>query len=183
MNALLILLMLVTIGWIGAGVVLGSWLAMRAACQKLGLGSSYQILISSGVCGIPLFLWLVASIDRLDPLERTCRDELLKTARMEGTTDLRIEEHYDFWTKTNSGGGWVSPWISRPYEIPKVSLKVSFTRDQRAHSAWINCIFSKLPNTGEPPQVAVRDVKFEYENVLAQASANRPRWVPWHTPY
>jgi hypothetical protein len=183
MNALMILLILVTIVWIGAGVGLGIWFAMRAVCRKLGLGSSYQILISSGVCGVLLFHWLVASIDRLDPLERTCRDELLKTARMEGTTDLTIEEHYDFWTKTNSGGGWVSPWISRPYEIPKVSLKVSFARDQRPHSAWINCVFSKLPNTGEPPQLAMQDVKFEYENVLAQASGNRPRWVPWHTPH
>jgi hypothetical protein len=183
MNALLILLILVAIAWIGAGVFFGIWFAIRAACRRVGLQGRYQILIPSGVFGIPLLLWLVASVDRLDPLERTCRDELLKTTRMEGTTDVRIEEHYDFWTKTISGGGWVTPWISRPHELPKVSLKVNFARDQRPHSAWVNCVFSKLPNTGEPPQLAMQDVKFEYENVLEQASGNRPRWVPWHTPY
>ena len=77
----------------------------------------------------------------------------------------------------------MSPWISRPYELPKVSLKVNFARDQRPHSAWINCVFSKLPNTGEPPQLTMQDVKFEYENVLERDSGNRPRWVPWHTLY
>jgi hypothetical protein len=77
----------------------------------------------------------------------------------------------------------VYPWISRPYETPKVSLKVSFARDQRPHLVRINCIFSKLPNTGEPPQLAMQDVKFEYENVLEQTSENGPRWVLWHTPY
>jgi hypothetical protein len=176
-------MILVAIACICVGVIVGTWFAIRAACRKVGLRRGYQILIPSGVCGIPFFLWLVASVDRLDALERTCRDELLKTTRMEGATDLRIEEHYDFWTKTVSGGGWVAPWISRPYETPKVSLVVNLTRDQRPHSAWINCIFSKIPNTGEPPQLAMQDVKFEYENVLEQTSGNRPTWVPWRPTY
>jgi hypothetical protein len=39
--------------------------------------------------------------------------------------------------------------ISRPYETPKVSLMVNFTRNRRTQSAWINCVFSKVPNTAE----------------------------------
>jgi hypothetical protein len=180
MDKLIFVAIACIIACICAGVVIGVWLAIRAVCRKLGLGRGYQIFIPSGVCGVPFILLLVASVDRLGPLERTCRDELLKTTRMEDTTDLRIEEHYDFWTKTISGGGWVSPWISRPYETPKVSLKVNFTRDRRPHSAWIDCIFSKIPNTGEPPQLTMHDVKFEYENVLEQTSGNQSTWVPWH---
>ena len=57
------------------------------------------------------------------------------------------------------------PWISRPYETPKVSLVVEFTRDGRPHSAWIDCIFSKVPNTGDPPEIAFQDVRFSWENV------------------
>ena len=81
MNAVLILLILVAIAWIGAGVFFGIWFAIRAACRRVGLRGRYQILIPSGVFGIPFFLWLVAGVDRLDPLERTCRDELLKTTK------------------------------------------------------------------------------------------------------
>lgn len=125
-----------------------------------------RILIAGGATlAIAVALW-IASLDRLDQLERTCRDELLKTARMQGTTDLRIEKHYDFWTKTISGGGFFMPWISQPYETPKVSLIVQFTREQRPRSAWIDCVFSKIPNSGEPPQIAFQEVKFSWENVV-----------------
>ncbi|SRR5579871_546195 len=180
LTGVLLLLILVAIAGIVAAVFFGLWFAIRTACRKLGLQRRYQILIPSAVCAAPFVFWLAASIDRLDPLERTCRDELSRTARMEGTTNLQIEEHYDFWTKTLSGGGWMAPWVSRPYETPKVSLKISFARDQRLHSAWIDCVFSKIPNTGEPPRLAMQDVKFGYENVLEQMSENRFRWVPWH---
>jgi hypothetical protein len=144
-----------------------------AVCQKLGLWTGDQILVPSGVCGISLLVWL-ASMDGLDPLERTCRDELLKTTRMEGVADLRIENHYDFWTKTFSGGGFVMPWISEPYQTPKVSLTVTFTRDKRPRSAWIDCVFSKVPNTGEPPQVSFHDIKI-YETVLERTSGSQSR--------
>lgn len=158
-------LILVAIACVCAAVIVGIWFVIRVACQKLGLGTGYQILVSSGVCGIPFLVWMVVSIDELDPLERKCRDELLKTTRMEGVTDLRIEKHYDFWTKTFSGGGWAMPWISKPYETPKVELIVRFTRDRRPHKAWIDCGFSKVPNTGEPPQVEFHDVKFMYDTI------------------
>src|SRR5258708_1409172 len=98
-----LLLILVAIAWIGTGVFLVVWFAIRAACGRAGLGRRYQILISCGLFGIPFLVWLVASLDRLDALERTCRDELVKAPRMEGTTHLGIGEHYDYWTKTISG--------------------------------------------------------------------------------
>ncbi|HEU0145759.1 MAG TPA: hypothetical protein VFR21_02665 [Bradyrhizobium sp.] len=156
--------------WFGAGIFSVIWFVVRAACRKLGLARNYQILIPSAVCSIPLFFWVAASVDRLDPLERECREVLLKTTRMEGTRDLRVQKHYDFWTRTNSGGGWVMPWISRPYETPKVSLLVNFERDQRLRSAWINCIFSEIPDSGQPPQLAMQDVRIEREIVLDQAA-------------
>ena len=174
-----LLLIVIAIAWIGAGVFFGIWFAIRAACRKLGFGRGYQILIPSGVCAIPFLLWLAASVDRLGPLETSCRAALLKTTRMEGTKELRVREHYDFWTKTNSGGGWVSPWISRPHETPKVSLLVSFERDQRPHSAWIDCVFVKVPNTGEPPQFAMQDVQVD-ESVLDRTSGGLIPWHPTH---
>src|SRR5262249_3724273 len=151
---------------IGAGVFFAMWSVMRALCRKLGLARRYQILIPSGIFALPLLFWLAAGIDRLGPLERTCRDALVKTRRMDGTTALRIEAHYDFWTKTNSGGGWVSPWISRPYETPRVLLMINFERDHRPHAATIACIFARMPNTGDPPLLAMQEVRFENENVL-----------------
>jgi len=172
------ILIAVAITCICAGLIAGIWLATRAACRKFGLGVRYQVLIPSSVCSIPLLLWVVTSVDRLDPRERTCRDELLKTTPMEGTADLRIEGHYDFWTETISGGGWGAAWASRPYETPKVWLIVQFTRDRRPHKAWIDCVFTKVPGTGEPPQIAFQEVKFDWENVLEPDAKGHLGWVP-----
>ena len=79
---------------------------------------------------------------------------------MQGATDLQIEKHYDFWTRTISGGGWSGAgWTSRPYEEPKVWLIINFTRENRRHNAFITCMF-KVPNTGEPPQLVLQNVQF-----------------------
>jgi hypothetical protein len=88
---------------------------------------------------------------------------------LQNVANLRVQEHYDFWTKMYSGS-WVYPWISRPYETPKVSLLLDFERDQRSHLAWVHCVFSKIPNTGEPPQLALQDY---------YVSENADGFAPW----
>jgi hypothetical protein len=162
-----------------AALVTGIWLAVRAGCRRLGLARRYQILIASAFCALPLLLWLLASLDRFDGPERICAREMMKASRMAGTTDLTVRQHYDFWTKTLSGGGVAMPWISRPYETPKVSLVAEFARDGRPHSAWIDCIFSKVPNTGDPPEIAFQDVRFSWENVREDLPSGGFHWAPW----
>src|SRR4051812_45814584 len=97
---------LVAIACVCAGVIALIWIALRAACRKLGLCRRHQLLVPSGVCALGLLLLWVASFDRLGAFERTCRDALLNTARMQGTAGLQIEKPYDFSTQTISGGGW-----------------------------------------------------------------------------
>ena len=159
-NVLQILQLLLIVGafaWISAGIFSIIWFGIRAACRKVGLSGRYLIFVPGTIFAIPVLLLLVASVDRLDVLERTCRAASLANALLAGTTNLRVQEHYDFWTKTYSGSA-VYPWLSRPYETPKVALLVKFERDQRPNSTWIHCVFKKVPNTGEPPQLALEDV-------------------------
>jgi hypothetical protein len=128
------------------------WFIIRAACRKVGLVGRYLIFVPSGLVPIPMLLLL----DGLDPLERTCRTASLASPQVQDATNLKVQEHYDFWAKTYSGS-WVYPWTSRPYETPKVFLLLNFKRDQRSHLAWVRCVFEKLPNTGEPPQLALQN--------------------------
>jgi hypothetical protein len=163
-----------------AALLAGIWLAVRAACRRLGLARRYQILIASAFCILLLLLWPIMTLDRLDGPERVCVRETIKSPKMAGTTDLTVREHYDFWTKTLSGGGMAGmPWISNPYETPKVSLMIAFTREGRPHSASIDCMFSKIPNSGEPPQIAFQDVRVSWENVREDLPGGGWHWAPW----
>jgi hypothetical protein len=147
-------LLLLTAIAISAAIFSVIWFLIRAACRKAGLVGRYLIFVPSAVFAIPVLLLLIASVDRLDPLERTCRAASLASPQLQDVANLHVQEHYDFWTKTYSGSS-VYPWISRPYEMPKVSLLLNFKRDQRSHLAWVHCVFEKIPNTGEPPQLAL----------------------------
>ena len=135
--------------------------------------------VAAAVCAAPLAIWFFASLDTLDPLERTCRDELAKTERMAGTSQLTVQKHYDFWSKTLSGGGWFAAWVSEPYQTPKVTLSVEFFREGRQHSALIDCLFSKVPNSGDPPDVAFQEVQFHLENVRKDISSSAYTWESW----
>jgi hypothetical protein len=165
---------------LGAALLAGIWFAVRAACRKLGMRQKPEILTASALCLTPFIVLLVSSLDTLDDLEKACRSELLKTQRMADTSSFLVLQHYDFWTKTVSGGGMAIPWISHPYKTAKVSLVVQFKRDHQPHQAWIDCIFSKLPDTGDPPQVILQKVEFSWENVLKPISDSSYTWVPWH---
>ena len=161
-----LLLILVAFAWIGAGIFSLIWFAIRAACRKVGLAGRYLTLVPGAAFAIPAALFLLSNLDRLDVLERACRDASLTHPRLEGIANLRVQEHYDFWTRTYSGSA-MYPWISRPHETPKVALLVNFERDQRPASAWIHCVFTKVPDTGEPAQLAVPDVHVDANGPLS----------------
>jgi hypothetical protein len=154
------------------------WSLFRAVCRKLRLSERTQTLIAIGFCFALVAMPLVAILDPLCGIEKTCKSELLKSERMVGTSGLVIEKHYDFWTKTMSGGGWFMPWVSRPYTTPKVEMEIEFIRDGEKHRAWIKCDFVGVPDSGSPPQLAFQNVEFVYDNVLNQ----RNQFVPWHPP-
>jgi hypothetical protein len=67
---------------------------------------------------------------------------VLMNARVDRVIKGSLDGALRFWTKTYSGS-WVYPWISHPYETPKVSLLLNFKRDQRSHLAWVHCVFEK----------------------------------------
>lgn len=171
-------LVLISVSIVGV-LLWAAWLAVRTACRALGMADLHQRYIATAICAAPFVAWFFASLDTLDPLERTCRDELAKTERMAGTSHLTVQKHYDFWSKRLSGGGWFAPWVSEPYQTPKVSMVVEFTRDGQPHSAWIDCIFFKRPNTGEPPEVGFQDIRFAWENVRKDLSSGGYTWEPW----
>jgi hypothetical protein len=143
------------------------------------MAKTLPILLLTGI-GLTLLggVWL-AHIDALDSMERTCKSELMKAARMAGTTNLTVEHHYDWWTKELSGGGFAMGWISPPYKIPKVRLIIEFTREGQQHHNWIDCLFSKVPDTGDPPEVAFQEINFGFEDVRKYISTNTYTWVPW----
>ena len=155
-----LLLIVIAFASVSAGIFSVVWSIIRAACRKVGLTDRYLIVVPGAIFAMPVLLFLITSLDRLDALERACRAEALTSARLAGVTNLRVQKHYDFWTKTYSGSA-MYPWISRPYETPKVQLFVDFEKDLRPHSAWVNCVFSKIPNTGEPPQLSLQDVQVD----------------------
>lgn len=140
-------------------------------------GSGAWRMIAVGICTAAVVLWVWSRSGRLDDLENICRSELVKSARMAGTTHLAVYQHYDFWTKTISGGGFVAPWISHPYETPKVSLVVNFTRDGETRSGWVDCIFSQIPNTGDPPRLAFQKINPWIESVFVRVG-DQYRWMP-----
>src|ERR1700753_2077864 len=153
-----ILLIVIAFAWISVGIVSVIWFLIRTACRKAGLVGRYLIFVPAAALAIPVLLFLTAKLDRLDELERTCRTaSLANAARLQGATNVYVQEHYDFWNKTYSGSA-VYPWLSRSHEMPKVSLLLNFEVERRPYSAWVHCIFSKVPDMGEPGQLDVQNV-------------------------
>jgi hypothetical protein len=160
-NALIVVqlvLIVIVFLWIGAGIFSIIWFAIRETCRKLGLADRYLVFVPGAVFAVSATLFFIAKLDRLDALERTCRvASLANAARLQGAANVHVQEHYDFWNKTYSGSA-VYPWISRPYETPKVSLLLNFEIEQRSYSEWVHCLFLKIPNTGEPPKLDLQNV-------------------------
>ena len=158
-------------------VVFGTlWSIYRAVCRKLGVSIRTQLLVVGGICATSLGFLVFESIDRLKGIEKTCESELLKTERVSGADPVVIGAHYDFWTRRISGGGWFMPWVSEPYQTPKVMMMVNFFRDGVQHYASIDCWFAKVPDSGNPPQVVFERVEFISDDVLNE----RGQRVPWH---
>jgi hypothetical protein len=160
-----------------AGIVVSwtLWSIYRAVCRKFGVSTRTQLLVVGGICVTVLGVLIFESIDRLKGIEKTCESELLKTERVSGAAAVVIGAHYDFWTRRISGGGWITPWVSEPYQTPKVMMMVNFFRDGVQHYASINCWFAKVPDSGNPPQVVFQRVEFISDDVLNE----RGQRVPW----
>ena len=161
---------------VAAGLLWLLWRGFRIVCRKLGASTRTQLLVGGGIGAIALGFGIFESIDRLEGIEKTCEAELLKTDRIAGADPVVIGAHYDFWTRRMSGGGWFMPWVSEPYQTPKVMMRINFFRDGVQHYASIDCWFAKVPNSGNPPQVVFERVEFVADDVLDE----RGQRVPWH---
>jgi len=160
------------------GLLWALWSVGRAVGRRMGLRRTAQGLLAGGLCMAPVAILLAATLDRLSETERICKSELLKAERMAGTTSLTIDRHFDFWTKTISGGGPFMPWVSPPYRTAKVEMEIRFFRDGRPHRARIECLFTKVANSGDPPEIAFEQVSFSSEDRLSDVD----RFEPWHPP-
>jgi hypothetical protein len=160
-------LLLLFFAVIAFAMICGAWTGFRAIARKLGIADTYRYLAVSVICVAPIgyLTWELTKDYWLDELEKTCSAELAKMPQMAGVANVVIREHFDFWNKTISGGGLAVPWVSDPYHRAQVWLTVDFTRDGEKHSQSIECFFSKLPNTGNPPKVAFEEVHFGWGRV------------------
>jgi len=151
------------------------WRIAAATCRKLGMTETTQFSVATVVSLIPIMVLIAFQIDTLDDLETTCKSELLKSPRMAGTTRMLVERHYDYWKNTYSGS-FVYPWISEPHQDPKVVLKIHFTREERDFSAWVDCHFDKLSDTGDPPALAFQRLNFTEDYINEEG-----RLAPWNS--
>ena len=69
--------------------------------------------------------------------------------------------------------------LARRHQILIASAVCEFTREERPHSARIECIFSKVPNTGDPPDIAFQQVSISWENVREDLPGGGWTWAPW----
>ena len=120
-----------------------------------------------------------ANIDRdgLDPIELECRDKLLTSPEMAGIRDFTIREHYNWWEKTYSDTGLAVGAPSEPYQDPRIEMVVEFARDDGLpHRASAQCLFAKIPNSGEPSLVRFDRIEIGWENHLNPQTSE---WEPW----
>jgi hypothetical protein len=131
---------------------------------------AYLLLSSVGV-------WANIEWPSLDGVEHECRDRLLRSIDMANIREFRINRNYNWWEKTYSGSGAVGGPLYRPYQDPRVEMIVEFKRDDDLpHKAWIECIFMKVPDSGDPPRVAFESVEIEWEHFLDPQARS---WVSW----
>ena len=117
-----------------------------------------------GICLVVLTsvggLTVLLSGDGLRPIERECRDALLKHPRMAGLSDFRIKEHYDWWERRYEMSWGLGGAVSEPYKNPQVDLVVRFKiGDGPLQSAWARCRYTIVPNSGHPPRVRFDNVR------------------------
>ncbi len=126
-------------------------------------------VVPAAILAPALAIGLHAYINRdgLEGIEYECRDALLSSDAMIGTTDLRIERHYDWWENTYTMSWVLLGAISKPYEDPRVEFLIRFKRqDGFPHSAWTQCQFAIIPDSGQPPKVRFECVQLLWENVI-----------------
>jgi hypothetical protein len=80
----------------------------------------------------------------------------MKSARIAGASELEIRKHVNGWNGYTAGFDYF-----KPFEDPKVFLSIWFTREGLKHRVWVTCHFSKIPGSGDPPQL-----RFEKLDVL-----------------
>lgn len=150
---------LVVLAFAGVGVALFAivWFAVRTLFQKLGLPVRYVPYAPGVVVAIATLVAVVANVDGLDSMETVCQTAALASGEFSDAKNVRVQEHYNFWTTTYSGSS-VYPWISRPGETPKVSLFVRFEKANQPNSKWVNCRFAR-PGTKDSTGLSMESMQ------------------------
>ena len=168
-------ILVLTIAVLLAGLIAwGAWRAVRALGRKYELTRRTQFAIFGGlVCAVCVAV-VAFRIDRLDALERICQTEVLSHERLSGISNFEITQHINYWNNHVSGY-----WgISKPYEEPKVTLKIQYDKNGKKHQSFLTCRYGKVPNSGNPPQVRFERVEPWWPDVLDEQN----RWVPVERP-
>lgn len=153
-------------------------MSIRAIFRRLGTSGATKayVLLAGAVASLAVVTLLAVKANSLSSLERDCWRHLVREPQMAEANGLSIEKHFDFWNHGASGGGAFAPWSVAPHIQPKVIMILDFNRgDKRQHLSWIECLYDKQPNSGDPPQLTFHSVRFSWENVL-----EGNRWLPWH---
>ena len=151
-------------------IACGVWRLIGALCRRFGLSRRTQFAIAGGLACAICAAVIVLRIDRLDALEQTCRDEVLKQELLSGHSEFTIRKHINFWDNHVSGY-----WgISKPYEEPQVMLDFRYVKAGRKHSGFSTCRFAKIPDSGNPPKLRFDKVEPWWPNVLDASNS----WVP-----
>jgi hypothetical protein len=165
---------------IAMGLLLGAVKFINVALRRYAVGSTPRnfILSSGAATAIAGVVFWIVWAGSLNSLERDCRRHILAEPYMEGVNGFSADQHIDFWDYGASGGGFVAPWSVEPHVEPKVIIMAGFNRgDFRLHQAWIECHYTKRPDSGDPPQLVFDKVYISGEDVLVDN-----RFVPWHQP-
>lgn len=168
------IIVVVFLALIAALIIWGVWRAIGAMGRWLGLTRRTQLAVGGVLAAVTCATAIWLRIDRLDAMERTCQDEVMKHERLSDSSHFEITKHVNFWNQPVSGY-----WgISRPYEEPKVFLWIEYIKDGRKHQAFLTCRYAKIPNSGNPPQVRFEKIEPWWPNVLSEQNA----WVPAERP-
>jgi hypothetical protein len=137
--------LLATAAWILAL----AWFVFRAVCRRLHVRPRTQAVIAIAfvlfLCAAAFEIWR----DKLSALEQVCKNEFMKSDRLAAASELEIKKHVDGWNK-----GWSTMWgYTEPFVDPLVWLWISFIRDGEKHHMQVKCRFTKIPGSGEPPQL------------------------------
>lgn len=154
------------------------WRVFRAICRHFGIAARVQNTILATLGLVLCCILVVRILFPLDDLEIACKNEIIKSNRLAVTGDLEIETHRNFWPIAWSSFGGSVGVVGKPYTLPEVHMKIAFNRGSRKHKGKVVCRFSKIPESGNPPQLQFRELRFTHGVMLD----DRNNWVGWQPP-